>query len=117
MASFEMVGIVKHVGELEEKSASFSVQEFVIDDMDEKYPQLVKFQVMGKALSYLEQDITGMKVNVHFNVKGREWEGKYFTNLQAWKIETIQGKNVHKSVPQTPPESKPDPGVEDDIPF
>ena len=117
MASFEMTGKVIKVMEREDKSATFSVQEFVIDDEHEKYPQKVKFQVMGKALSYLEQDITGMRVNVHFNVRGREYNGNYYTNLQAWKIEIIQGRNVHQSVPQNQKNGQPNDGVEDDFPF
>jgi hypothetical protein len=26
-------------------------------------------------------------VKVHFDLRGREWQGKYFTNLNAWRIE------------------------------
>ena len=26
-------------------------------------------------------------MKVHFDLRGREWQGKYFTNLNAWKVE------------------------------
>ena len=106
MASFEMVGIVREIFSPEQKSANFTVQEFILDDMDEKYPQLIKFQCYGKALEYLQHNIVGMKVNVHFNIKGRKWTSPdgtviYFNTVQMWKMETIQGKQE----PPPPPAS------------
>ena len=29
----------------------------------------------------------GQKVTVSFDISGREWNGRYFVNLNAWKIE------------------------------
>ena len=58
----------------------------------------------------------GQKVNVYFNLRGREWtnpqgEIKYFNSLDAWKIELVQVANVANQNSQTlsyqPPQQQP----------
>ena len=36
----------------------------------------------------------GQDMKVHFDLRGREWNGKYFTNLNAWKLESNQMGNT-----------------------
>ena len=47
---------------------------------EEKVDNLLKFNKVG-------QD-----VDVSFNVESREYNGKYYTDLQAWKIFTTTGE-------------------------
>ena len=47
----------------------------------------------------------GQRVNVHFNLQGREWispqgEVKYFNTVVGWKIELIQTTNVAQHTQQ-----------------
>jgi hypothetical protein len=39
----------------------------------------------------------GTPIKVYFDLRGREWQGKYFTNLQAWRIEAAGGESKGKS--------------------
>jgi single-strand DNA-binding protein len=84
--AFEIIGKVVKVYDTESKSASFQTREFVIGT-EETYPQFVKFQATQDRCNIVDGINEGDKVKVFFDLRGREWQGKYFTNLNAWKIE------------------------------
>jgi hypothetical protein len=33
-------------------------------------------------------------VKVYFDLRGRQWQDKYFTNLQAWRVEAVGESNA-----------------------
>ena len=80
-------GKIKHIGETVAVSDKFKKREIVVTlDADTKYPQHVTFQVSQDKCESLNNFIVGYEVSVEFNLKGREWNGKYFNTLEAWKI-------------------------------
>ncbi|HOY14617.1 MAG: DUF3127 domain-containing protein [Saprospiraceae bacterium] len=86
--SFEMQGTLYKKFETEMKSSSFQAREFVVTT-EENYPQYVKFQLVQDKCSLLDQYQEGQKIKVSFDLKGREWQGKFFTNLGAWRIDGV----------------------------
>jgi single-strand DNA-binding protein len=125
--SFETEGILHKKYEIESKSASFQTREFVITT-DGTYPQFVKFQLTQDKCGVIDPCNEGEKIKVYFDLRGREWQGKYFTNLNAWKVEKISGTNAEiqsaVSMPNLPPvfEENQDmasglPSDFDDLPF
>lgn len=67
-------------------SNNFQVREFVLAT-DGQYPQYVKFQLTQDKCDILDNYEEGQEIKVAFDLRGREWQGKYFTNLNAWKLE------------------------------
>jgi hypothetical protein len=62
-------------------------QNFVIDTGDQYSPD-VCFTLFGdEKIAILENFQEGQEVTVHFNVSSREFNGKYYHNIDAWKIE------------------------------
>ena len=57
-------------------------------ETDEQYNNLYAFEVFGdeKVENFIKYNKEGNDVKVDFNVKTNEWQGKYFTSLQAWKV-------------------------------
>jgi len=55
---------------------------------DDEYNNLYCFDVFGeeKVDKFLQYNAKGDVVDVDFNVKTNEWQGKYFTSLDAWKV-------------------------------
>ncbi|MBK9255682.1 MAG: DUF3127 domain-containing protein [Saprospiraceae bacterium] len=102
--SFEIEGLLHKKYEVESKSSSFQTREFVITT-EGTYPQFVKFQLTQDKCGILDQYAEGEKVKVFFDLRGREWQGKYFTNLNAWKMEkmALGGDNFQSSAPPPPP--------------
>lgn len=123
--ALDITGKLHKVFDTEQKTESFKAREFVIETQGE-YPQFVKFQLTQDRCDLIENYKEGDGLKVHFDLRGREWQGKYFTNLNAWKIE-VEGdmsrpasdENFSQDVPQaSAPESNIDSREDlDDLPF
>lgn len=87
--SFEVVGTLYKKFDTEKKTETFSAREFVIELPDERYPQYIKFQLTQDRCSLLDPMEPGDQVKVFFDLRGREWQDKFFTNLQAWRLEKV----------------------------
>lgn len=124
--SFEVEGTLHKKFDTENKTDTFQAREFVIEVADGNYPQLVKFQLVQDRCSQLDPFGEGEKIKVHFDLRGREWNGKYFTNLNAWRLEKVEAAPATTSAapPDLGDNSFPDAGDEpqgggfdDDLPF
>lgn len=85
--SFEISGKVVKIFDVESKTASFQAREFVIETANDRYPQMIKFQLTQDRCSIVDNYKVGEEIKVYFDLRGREWNEKYFTNLNAWKVE------------------------------
>lgn len=92
-------------------------QLFILDN-NEKYNNIFCFEIFGdeKVENFYKYNKLGDMVEVEFNVSTNEWQGKYFTSLQVWKImKSKDAKNI-----DTPFEMIPE-GLtnqeSDDLPF
>ena len=86
--SFEVDGKLHKKFDTENKTDTFQAREFVIE-VDGTYPQFVKFQLVQDRCSIVDDFEEGEPIKVHFDLRGREWNGKYFTNLNAWRVEKV----------------------------
>ncbi len=85
--SYEMNGTVKVVQDLMTFPSGFSKREFVVTTK-EQYPQDVLFETVKDKIAQVDKLKPGMEVTVHFDIRGREYNGRHFVNLSAWRIET-----------------------------
>ncbi len=122
--SFELTGTLKVLEDLQTFDSGFTKREFVIEIPDGKYPQMVKFEVVRDKISQLDQVSIGDELKVTFDVRGNEYKGRYYVNLNAWKIEGGGGGGGNGDSQEDPPpgafdnsfdnEAEP---TDDDIPF
>lgn len=122
--SFEVEGKLIKKYETENKSGSFQAREFVIEVASGNYPQFVKFQLVQDRCALIDDIAEGEQMKVHFDLRGREWQGKYFTNLNAWRIEKATGSTAapvgggDDSFPSANDEpAQSNGGSDDDLPF
>tara|TARA_R110002020_G_scaffold296656_3_gene512227 strand:- start:287 stop:616 length:330 start_codon:yes stop_codon:yes gene_type:complete len=103
-----LVGTIKVIEDTQAFPSGFTKREFVITTPGE-YPQDIKFEIVKDKCSLLDQYSIGQSITVDFNVRGNEYNGKYYVNLQAWKIAN-DGAPAQETAPA---------GVDDDqdIPF
>lgn len=92
--SFEAVGVLRHIGETVQVKDTFRKREFVLEIEDGNYPQHIKFQVSQDRCELLDQYKLGDTVRALFNLRGKPYQNKegqtaYFTNLEAWRIESV----------------------------
>jgi hypothetical protein len=57
-------------------------------------------------------------VTVSFDIRGREYNGRYFNNLQGWKIVTAGAQDGYSDTDQSAAPPFPEPAdFDEDIPF
>lgn len=69
-------------------SDKFTVMDFVIQTPDEKYPQSIQFQLLNDRIQEMDKFTIGEELEVTFDIRGREYNGKYYNSLNAFKIES-----------------------------
>jgi hypothetical protein len=85
--SNQLTGTIKLIGEKQVFDSGFQKVEFVITTNDEKYTQDVKFEIVqDKVDDFIKYNKVGASVDVDFNVRGNEYNGKYYVSLSAWKV-------------------------------
>jgi len=94
-------------------------QEFVIETI-EQFPRKICFTLFNDKLSLIDGISNGDEVEVSFNIESREFNGKWFHNINAWKIDKPEKSSYHEpSPPFSSDDIPPEPaeyGV-DDLPF
>lgn len=86
--AYTMNGTVEKILERQEFPSGFYKQEFVVRTQDDRFEQQIKFECLKEKVEILENLKEGDEVTVHFDIRGREWNEKYFVNLAAWKVES-----------------------------
>ncbi len=119
--SYEATGKLIRKYDTEVKSSAFQTREFVIEVPSGNFNEYVKFQLVQERCNLIDQYQEGDLLKVSFDLRGREWQGKYFTNLQAWRIE--RAGDTPGATPPSKDTSFPTeepPGLDhssDDLPF
>jgi hypothetical protein len=94
MSEFKMRGVIKVINNTVQVTDKFQKREFVLNEPDEKYPQDISFQLTQNNCEKLDQIAEGQEVEVCFRIRGREYQGKYFNNLEAWRVDAIEGAKM-----------------------
>jgi len=122
--SFEVVGRLHKIFDTETKGTNgFQAREFVIE-VSGMYPQFVKFQLTQDRCALVDNYKVDQNIKVFFDLRGREWEGRFFTNLNAWKIEAASGQTAAAATESAAPANdfpkmsdEPSTKADDDLPF
>ncbi len=90
----EVTGLLKVKFDTQKVSDKFTKRDFVLTtDASTPYPQQVSFQLTQDKCASIDTLNNGDEIKVHFNLRGREWNGpqgvKYFNTLEAWKVEKV----------------------------
>lgn len=84
----------------------WSKQEFVIET-DDKFPKMVAFTLFNKPM----EGRVGDQATVEFFPESREFNGKYYTDLMAWRVTVVNVGN------ELEPKEEAYQAQEDDLPF
>ncbi|NUM49690.1 MAG: DUF3127 domain-containing protein [Flavobacteriales bacterium] len=107
------------------KNGEWKKQEFIVETLGSQYPKKICISVWGDKIneSILKE---GNELNVSFDVESREYNGRWYTDVKAWKIElanhTLSSGNANNTpLPKQAVESSfnsaPENSTEDDLPF
>ena len=86
---------------------AWSKQEFIFEYQEGNFPAQVCMNVWGEdKVRELEKYQVGDKVKVSFNLSAREYNGRWYNDIRAWRIEPA-GTAPAVSQPQAPAPAQP----------
>lgn len=94
-------------------------QEFVIETQDQ-YPKKICLTLFNDKVTLLDGIMPGDDLEVSFDIESREFNNKWYHNINAWKIDRVNQKDENDAIPPVnmndiPPELLDD--QQDDLPF
>lgn len=117
--AYDLTGKIKVIMDAQTFNSGFTKREMVVTVEDGKFPQDINLEFLQDKISLLDSLSVGDDVKVFFDIRGREWNGRYFNNLVGWKIEAGEGGSSADpdDIPPLPAEEPSDFDDSEDIPF
>lgn len=120
--SLSLTGVITVIQDVQQVTDSFKKRGMFITSQQGQYENEYYFEATQERVALLDKVAVGQEVEVFFNIRCNEHNGRYFTNLQAWKIEAVTSQQpVQQPAPvQMPVASAPpmlEEADEDDLPF
>jgi hypothetical protein len=122
--SMQVKGTLQQILKLEsgvsKAGKEWKKQDFILVT-NEQFPKTVCFTLFGDKISLIEGINAGSEVEVFFSLESRDFNGKWYHNINAWKIEKAGAVNAAGNYPpqflsdEIPPEASDDSG--NDLPF
>ena len=113
--AYELSGKIKLIQEPKTFDSGFTKREMVVIVEDGKYPQEINLEFVQDKVALLDSLQPGLEVTVSFDIRGREYNGRYFNNLQGWKV--VTGNDETAAPPADSHYPTPSDFGDDDIPF
>lgn len=119
----KVIAVLEPRGGVSKSGNQWKVQEYVIETHDQ-YPRRMCFDVFGEDKIQQFNIQVGEELNVSFDIDAREWQGRWFNSIRAWKVE-----RVNAAADAAPPMGAPFPPLnaapvdfaasdeKDDLPF
>lgn len=85
---YEMMGSIKTIFDPVTFASGFSKREFLLT-MEDDYPQDVKFGCIKEQAAMLDRVGVGQRVKVAFRIRSREFKERYYTDLEAFRVEPL----------------------------
>jgi hypothetical protein len=112
---YEVSGKIKVINDTQSFPSGFTKREFVVTTAHDKYPQDLKFEIVKDKCPLLDAFEVGQDVQVSFDIRGNEYNGKYFVNLSCWKIQAADGSAQSAGAPRQGPRAQAGGGGEPDM--
>jgi len=126
MANLNFVGKITHIGTPqtgEGKNGEWTKTTVVVEETDSQFPNSIAFDAFNKQ-SLVELLAVDQIVDVFYNTKASEANGRYFTNNSIWRVEIKDNVSAPQASNNTGGDSattaKPlptPPSAVDDLPF
>lgn len=82
----KIIQIMPSTSGMSKAGKEWTKQEFVIETKDQ-YPRKVMMSVMGDKVNELKRFAVGNEIKASLNIESREYNGRWYTDVRAWKLE------------------------------
>ena len=122
--SFKTTGkVLQILPEIKGTSArgDWKKQDFIIETAEEQYPKKICFTLFNDKNGTFDKIKPNMEVEVSFSIESREYNEKWFSNINAFRVDLVsQGGNADHTPPSFAASDIPpmgDSDDKDDLPF
>lgn len=122
----KIIAVLEPRGGISKSGNSWKVQEYVLET-NEQYPRKMCFDVFGEEKIQQFNIQAGEELTVSFDIDAREWQGRWYNSIRAWKVERVtQGTGMQPQPGYSFPPASPAPmppadfsatDEKDDLPF
>ena len=120
--SGKVIAVLEPRGGVSKTGNAWKVQEYVIETHDQ-YPRKMGFDVFGEEKINQFNIQLGEELTVSFDIDARDWQGRWFNSIRAWKVERVSAQPAPMPVDAPFPPANAAPvdfsagDEKDDLPF
>lgn len=82
---------------------AWTKQNIIVEDRNSRFPRKVCVNFFGtERVAVLEQFPEGTEVNVSYDLESREFNGRWYTDVNAWRITAVNAVVQASSAPVAP---------------
>ena len=114
----------KRSGQSARTGANWATQDYVLETINEQYPKRCLFNVFGEDKINEFNIQLGNVVTVSFDINAREYNGRWYNDVRAWRVVPYQAQQQAPAVAPAAPFDIPAPTATDipqapadDLPF
>lgn len=90
----EIQGRIIVLNDTETIGAKDFKKRLVVLETTETYPQTIPVEFTQEKTTVLNSYKVGDLVKIGINIRGSEWKGRYFANINGWKIDKIDSTSL-----------------------
>lgn len=129
----KIVKVLEPQSFVSQKNGNTYTTHVFIGETSGQYPRRIAFRVLSDERYAQMGIVVGGSYNISFDIESREWQGRWFTECQAWRSVRVDGNTTQSAQGQPatkqqnsfepqPPTPKPSPVASgdkdgDDLPF
>jgi hypothetical protein len=103
------------IGDTETIGTKEFKKRLLIIETDETYKQSLPIEFTQDKTNLLDKFKVDDLVKVSINLRGSEWKGKYYANIQGWRIDKVDSLSL--TAQQQMPDREETKDESDDLPF
>jgi hypothetical protein len=114
----EITGQVTHILPAEtgtSKAGKDWKKQTIVIDTGGEYPKSVAVELWGKAVDHCPE--VGQEVEIMFDIESREYNGKWYTTVKAYKVTVQRPVEITQIDESLPPFAPDEEQVNDELPF
>lgn len=97
----KVIAVLDPRGGTSKAGNAWKAQEYVIET-HEQYPRKMCFDVFGEDKINQFNIQAGEEITVSFDIDAREWNGRWFNSIRAWKVERVNAQQPMASENDVP---------------
>jgi len=102
--TMKVEGKILEISSVQTFASGFQKRTIVVETSAEKYPQQIPVEFVQDNIQKLDGLQVGDGVSVAFNLRGREFQGRYFVNLAGWNVRSTD--ESRRGAPNSPAEAE-----------